>query len=119
MQETLDEFLKKLDRETEIAWNNYWRINYVSAVQPRAAHNMPGIVDVCAALKQNFMPERIRVVQLAPDQHNEFHSQLTPAEVDGLRQHDVEVLSIDARKNPAHPAEPGNVRILADFFDFS
>ena len=80
---------------------------------------MPGIVDVCDGLRRDFNAERIRVVQLAPDQFGGLGSQLTRGEVDGLRNLDVEVLSIDARRNPPHSAEPGNVRVLADFFDFS
>ena len=108
-----------LDRFTERAWWSFWRVNFACAVQPRPFNKMPGIVDVCDGLIQDFLPERIRVVQLAPDQWGGGHSALTTAEVDGLRALDVEVLSIDARRNPSHPAEPGNVRILADFFDFS
>jgi hypothetical protein len=79
---------------------------------------MPGIVDVCAGLRAEFMPERIRVVQLSPDQWGGSASALTQAEIDGVRALDVEVLAIDARRS-GHPAEPGNVRILADYFDFT
>ena len=79
---------------------------------------MPGIVDVCDELKTEFQPERIRVVQLAPDQWGNAASRLSDAEIDGLRRLDVEVLAIDARRS-GHPVEPGNERILADFFDFS
>jgi hypothetical protein len=96
-----------------------WRYNYFSAIQPRAAKNMPGVADLCDGLIRAFRPERIRVVHLAPDQWGNLRSQLTDSEIDGLRALDVEVLAIDARSRPSCPAEPGNVRILADYFDFS
>ncbi len=118
MKETPAEFYKKLDRVTEIAWWSYWRINYACAVQPRPFNNMPGIVNVCDGLKKQFMPERIRVVQLVPNQSGGQTGQLTATDVDGLRQLDVEVITIDARRS-SHSAEPGNIRVLADYFDFS
>jgi len=117
MDESLDEFIQKIDRATEVAWGDFWRINYASAIQPRPFKQMPGIVDVCARLKREFSPERIRVVQLAPDQSEQLTSQLTNTEIDGLRRNNVEVISMDARRS-SYPAEPGNVRILADFFYF-
>ena len=89
-----------------------------SAVQPRVSNNMPGIVDLCAGLIAVFRPERIRVVSLAPDQWGNLRSQLTAIEVDGLRKLDVEFVALDARRS-RHSSEPGNVRILADYFDFS
>ena len=55
---------------------------------------------------------------LAPDQAGLQSSALATTEVDGLRKLDVEVITIDARRS-AQPAEPGNTRILADFFDFT
>ena len=79
---------------------------------------MPGIVGVCCGLKLEFKPERIRVVHLAPDQWGNSQSGLTNNEVDGLLTLDVEVVAIDARRS-SFLAEPGNVRILADYFDFS
>lgn len=118
MGETPHEFLKKIDRVTEIAWWRYWRVNYACAVHPRPLNSMPGIVDVCAGLVSAFLPERIRVVQLAPDQWGTSASSLSNKEVDGLRKLDVEVLAIDARRSTP-PADPGNVRLLADYFDFS
>ncbi len=118
MNENQTEFHRKIDRATEIAWWSYWRINYACAVQPRPFKRMPGIVDVCDGLIQEFNPERIRVLQLAPDKDGTLSSQLTPADIDGLRGLDVEILAIDARSS-THPVEPGNVRLLADFFDFS
>ena len=116
--QTLQEFLDVIGAACKNAWDEYWRINYVSAIQPRARNHMPGIVDVCDGLKQAFMPERIRVVQLVPDQLGRDTLKLSSIEIDGLRALDVEVLSIDARRS-VYPAEPGNIRILADFFDFS
>lgn len=116
--ETPADFHDKIDAACVSAWRTFWRINYVSAVQPRPRNRMPGIVDVCAGLKAEFLPERIRVVHLAPDQWGNDVSRLTHAEVDGLRALDVEVLSVDARRSGL-AAEPGNERILADFFDFS
>lgn len=116
--ETQDEFHAKIDDACRSAWSEFWRINYVSAAQPRPRNNMPDVVDICAGLRREFMPERIRVVQLLPDQWGETASALSRAEIDGLRRLDVEVLAIDARRSD-HVAEPGNVRVLADFFDFS
>ena len=116
--ETPADFHKKIDDACVNAWIHFWRINYVSAIQPHPRNHMPGIVDVCAGLHTEFKPERIRVVQLSPDQWGETSSALTDSEVDGLRALDVEVLAIDARRS-SHSAEPGNVRILADYFDFS
>lgn len=116
--ETQTEFHQKIDDACASAWYEFWRINYVSAIQPRPRNHMPDVVAVCAGLRAEFMPERIRVVELAPDQWGNTTSELTQADVDGLRQLDVEVLAIDARRSVL-PAEPGNVRILADFFDFT
>lgn len=116
--ETQDEFHRKIDEACASAWSEFWRINYVSAVQPRPRNHMPGVVAVCQGLQTEFWPERMRVVQLAPDQRGEQTSRLSEVEIDGLRSLDVEVLTIDARRS-GHPVEPGNVRILAGFFDFS
>jgi len=116
--ETQAEFHQKIDDACGSAWSLFWRINYVSAIQPHPRNHMPGIVDVCTGLRTEFMPERIRVVQLSPDQRGETASALTQIEIDGLRALDVEILAIDARRS-GHSAEPGNVRILADYFDFS
>jgi hypothetical protein len=80
---TLAEFHQKLDRVTEIAWWKYWRINCACAVQPRSFKRMPGIVGVCDGLTKQFMPERVGVLQLAPNQWGNQISQLTTAEVDG------------------------------------
>jgi len=116
--ESQAQFHQKIDDACATAWSEFWRISYVSAVQPQSRNKMPGIVDVCDGIQAEFRPERIRVVQLAPDQWGNTTSRLTDLEIDGLRQLDVEVLAIDARRS-THPAEPGNERILADFFDFS
>lgn len=117
-EETQDEFHQKIDDACASAWSDFWRINYVSAIQPRPRNHMPDVVAIGAGLRAEFLPERIRVVQLAPNQWGETGSALSRAEIDGLRQLDVEVLAVDARRS-GHPAEPGNVRILADYFDFS
>jgi hypothetical protein len=118
MNESQAKFHSKIDRATEVAWQRYWRMNFAGAIQPRPHNKMPGVVDVCAGLIREFLPERIRVVQLAPDKDGELTSQLTTAEIDGLRRLDVEVMSLDARAS-SYPAEPGNIRLLADYFDFS
>ncbi|MGO7367645.1 hypothetical protein ACC719_11645 [Rhizobium ruizarguesonis] len=118
MGETPSKFIYKIDRASTLAWRTHWRMSYACAVQAKAFKNMPGIVDVCDELNREFSPERIRIVQLAPDQSGGNSSRLTSSDIDGLRKLDVEVITIDARKS-SHPAEPGNVRILADFFDFS
>jgi hypothetical protein len=101
-------------------WAGYRRMNFACAIQPDQHNHMPGIIQVCDDLIKVFAPERIRVVQLAPDQGGKLDSRLSNTEVDGLRQfRDVETLSIDARKRAGVFAEPGSVRILADYFDFS
>lgn len=102
----------------KIRAQDFRRLNYFSAVQPRAFKNMPGIVEVCRDLKRALDPERIRVVILAPDQFGNDDSNLTISEVDGLRKLDVEYYRLDARRSRLR-AEPGNVRQLADFFDFT
>ena len=112
MGETTSEFHAKIKNST------YRRLNYFSAIQPRPLKNMPGTVQVCADLKRVFKPERIRVVVLAPDKDGGSTSDLSANEIDGLRQLDIEVCRIDARRSNYH-VEPGNVRQLADFFDFS
>lgn len=120
MGETPNEFCSKIDDACQRAWRDgFWRLSYASAVQPRPANQMPGIVDLCQMLQREFKPERIRVISLAPDQGGLLTGQLTNAEVDGLRKIDVEFLAMDARQRANVPAEPGNVRALADFFDFT
>ena len=116
--ESQTDFHRKIEEARANAATLFRRINYVTAVQPRARNRMPGIVDVCEALRSAFDPERIRVVQLAPGQDGKITSRLNELEIDGLRALDVEVVAVDARGS-GHPAEPGNIRILADFFDFS
>lgn len=116
--ETSAQFHQKIDEACASAWSGFWRINYISAVQPRPHNHMPGIVQVCQGLLTEFRPERIRVVQLCPDQWGKDASCLTRIDIDGLRLLDVEVVAIDASRS-AHSVEPGNVRVLADFFDFS
>ena len=119
MGEDIQTFVSKIDRETETAWHDSWRLNYASAIQPRAANQMPGIVDVCQAVWGAFKPERIRVVILAPDIYGDTRNLISNEEVDALRTLDIEVLTIDARMRADIAAEPGNIRILADYFDFS
>ena len=118
MNETPDDFHRKIDRVTERAWWTHWRVNYACAVQPRAFKKMPDISVVCAGIQKEFMPERIRVVQLAPNQWGSDTGMISSGEVDQLRAQDVEFITIDARRSHL-AAEPGNVRILADFFDFT
>jgi hypothetical protein len=117
--ETPTQFHRKIDRACELAWNSsFWRSNYACAVQPKSYNKMPGIVDVCDGLYRAFLPERIRIVQLLPNQWGTNTTQITETEIDSLRRIDVEVVTIDARRS-AKDVEPGNVRILADYFDFS
>ena len=117
MGETPEDFWTKI-REVKNQTSTFRRWNYYSAAQPHAFNGMPDIIGVCQGLQQEFSPERIRVVMLVPDQAGGHTSALTTTEVDALRGLDVEVLTIDARRG-VQPAEPGNARILADFFDFT
>ena len=114
----MEKFLRKIDRASEDAWRDYWRLNYACAVQPRAHNHMPDLASICASLQREFMPERIRVVQLSPNQWGGTQNELTSSEIDALRGSDVEVIALDARRS-GYPVEPGNIRVLADFFDFT
>jgi hypothetical protein len=116
--ESPTDFHKKIDRASQIVWSVGWRINYACAVQPYAKNRMPGIAEVCEGLQREFLPERVRVVLLAPDQRSSLRAQLSDAEIDKLRSLDVEVLRLDARQGTP-PVEQANVRLLADYFDFS
>jgi hypothetical protein len=115
--ESQAEFHEKIERACRATKQPFENINYACAVQPEKARKMPGIVETCNGLIRQFCPQRIRVVQLCPDQSGRGDSAIGRADIDLLRKLDVEVVSINATRSQ-HPAEPGNVRILADFFEF-
>jgi hypothetical protein len=83
--ETPGQFHQKIDQASAGAGSDFRRMNYVSAIQPRPRNKMPGVVAVCQGLQNEFRPERMRVVQLAPDQGGRQTSRLSEVEVDGLR----------------------------------
>ena len=117
--ETPGEFHRKIDRvAAKLLRQGFFRFNYACAIQPLATNLMGDIVSVCDGLQKAFKPERIRVVQLVPDQWGTTSSQLTTSQVDGVRRLVAEVLALDARRGK-QPADPANVRLLADYFDFS
>ncbi len=113
------EYHKSIDKKALAARRqNFRRINFAGAIQPGPRNLMPGIVEVCSGLIKSFEPERIRVVQLSPNQYGNTDYTLKTDEIDKLRRLDVEFISIDARRGGG-TVESANVRILADFFDFS
>jgi hypothetical protein len=115
--ETINKFLRKLDRETERAWQYYWRFNFACAVQPDATRITPDLVTICRELKSKFVPERIRVVQIDPRQDGE-RGILASAQVDELWGLGVEVITLDCRRT-ANPERVPNGWIMADYFDFT
>lgn len=114
--ETPEQFYEKITNVREKYGQEYRRINYASAIQPNASNNMPDIETVCEGLICAFHPERFRVVVLNPDQSGLDSSKLKLKQINKLRELDIEILTIDARRSD-HPAEPGNLRILVDYFD--
>lgn len=117
--ETLEQYLRKIDDALVIAWNSYWRVNYISAIEPVPRGKAPNIVEICRHVKDAFRPERIRIVQLLPDQWGSGGGRLDDDSVELLRGLDVEIAAIDARRSRSgRDVEPGNIRILVDFFDF-
>jgi hypothetical protein len=120
MKETIKEFFGKLDRTMERAWDKYWRFNLACALQPRAANNMPDVFTTLKALREEFEPERIRVIQINPrqDGNEGGNDLLSHDEVDALRSLRIEMAIVDGRRSLA-PNEYPNGFFLADFFDFS
>lgn len=114
-EETLPGYLRKLDRATERAWWLYWRINFACAIQPNATRKTPDAVVICRSIIHNFVPERIRLIQLNPRQDNESGDVLLDRQVDALWRLGVEVMTIDARRAGLQ----SNGLMLSDFFDFS
>lgn len=117
MNETIVDFLGKVDREMERAWNDFYRFNFACALQPTAAKKMPNVVTTCNAFLQRFGPERIRLVQINPIQDGSDGALLSPLEVDRLRVLGVEVVTVDGRDSKRQPHANG--LFLADFFDFT
>lgn len=116
--ETLTQFLRKLDRAMARAWSSYWRFNFACAAQPNATEKTPDIASICAEVRARLVPERIRVVQIHPRQDDQEGDRLTRLQVDQLFKLGVEVIAIDARRQPPSDWTP-NGYVLADFFDFS
>lgn len=118
MNESLADFLAKIDRAMASAWRIFWRFNFACAIQPHAARNMPDLRAVCTAIENQFWPERIRVAQIHPRQDNQPGNLLSTADVDALRSINVEVITIDGRR-PANAYSDRNGFVLADYFDFT
>jgi hypothetical protein len=116
--DTIDSFFRKLDRAMERAWWRFWRINIACAMQPAAANAMPDVVTVCREFQRRLKPERVRLVQIDPRQDNTQGNPLSHAEVDQLRNLDVEVTTVDGRRSIMPPQHPNGL-FLADFFDFT
>jgi len=116
--ESEKKFLKKINRAAERGWSLGWRINIACPIQPTATNKTPNPVDLCRALKQEFLPERIRLIQISPRQDGENGNMLSLQEVDALRNLEVEILTVDARRHVGKNAYPNGL-LLADFFDFT
>lgn len=116
--ESLDDFFDELDRARRAAWRDFWRFNYACALQPFATPKTLGVIDFCEQIKKRLTPERVRVAQLDPRQDGAPGNLLPPTEVDRLRAIEVEVLTLDGRREPVG-SQPPHGLLLADFFDFT
>lgn len=118
--ETLDTFLRKIDRDLERMWwkFGFWRGNFACAIQPDAANQMPDAVVTCKAIHDAFWPERIRLVQIHPRQDGNPGDLLSQTQVDDLRNLGTEVVTIDGRRPGPKQPDP-NSFVLSSFFDFT
>lgn len=116
--ESIDEFFEELDRARTAAWRTFWRFNYACALQPQSTVKTPDIVTFCREMKKRLIPERIRLVQIDPRQDGRRGIVLSSLEVDQLRSMEVEILTVDGRREPLG-SQPPHGLVLADFFDFT
>jgi hypothetical protein len=115
-EESLNRYLRKIDRYGQRAGRWFWRFNLACALQPAATPKTPDLVTICQAILATFSPERIRVAQLDPYHDGRAGMLLSHAEVDRLWSSDIELLTIDARRFKT--GDPNGL-LLADFFDFT
>lgn len=116
MKENPEEFFQKVEHTMQNAWRDYFRFNFACALQPTAAQRMPDVVTICDQFKQRFQPERIRIVQIHPEQSGIRGTLLSSNDVDRLRTLRIEVATVDAHQSAtAYP----NGLLLADYFDFT
>jgi hypothetical protein len=116
--ETIRDFLDTINQAAKSAWNKGWRINIACAVKPFATPKTPSAADICFKLKKEYLPERIRLIQLSPQQDGGSGSLLPLNEIDRLRTIEVEILTIDARRHIGKYPHTNGL-LLADFFDFT
>lgn len=116
--ESIDDFFAELERARVAAWRTFWRFNYACALQPNANSTTPDAVTFCDEMKKRLTPERIRFVQIDPRQDGRSGTLLGHADVDRLRGMEVEVMTVDGRREPTG-AQPPHGLMLADFFDFT
>lgn len=111
------QFLSRLDHARRRAARiGFRRLNVACAMQPFAANAMPNIVSVCREVRQKLDPERMRVVVIDPRQDGEPGPELSPLDIDHLRQIEADVIWIDGSRGlTQYP----NGLVLADFFDFT
>jgi hypothetical protein len=94
---------------------NGGRCCFAGPLQPNAFRKIPEVVDSVKAFVHAFQPERVRVVFLSPDRHNQNIATFASGrdlmnELTTLKK--VEVMCVDGRKRNK------NGLFLADFFDF-
>lgn len=115
--ESIDDFFEELDRARTAAGRTFRRINYACALQPHANATTPDAVTFCTELKSKIAPERIRLVQISPRQDDRHGALFSSVAIDQLRSLEVEVITVDGRREPAG-SQPPHGLMLADFFDF-
>lgn len=116
--ETLNQFLRILDRTMQRAWHQFWRFNFACAMQPQATSRTPDLVTICREIQRQLWPERVRIIQIDPRQDNQPGTLLSQGEIDQLRELDVEILTIDGRPPASSNRYPTGF-LLADYFDFT
>ena len=105
---------KFFDKTRSKMWPGRWC--FAGPLQPNAYNQMPDVVSTIKLFKNEFNPERIRVIFLSPTWENTMLHEYSmgrdlPSEL--LKIETVEVALIDARYRE------NNGLFLADFFDFS
>lgn len=114
--DTLRRFVADIQDRMMAAYREYWRFNFACAMQPGRERRMPDIVEACEGLINAFHPERMRIVQIHPQQNDESGMLLGSDRIEQLRDLRIEIMTVDAhRSSIEHP----NGLLLADFFDFT
>ncbi|WP_080400492.1 hypothetical protein [Burkholderia ubonensis] len=116
-KQDIEQFIGTIDAARRRAARlGFRRFNVACALQPFAAHAMPDLLEICAAIQAQLEPERMRVVVIDPRQDGEPGPTLERRVVQGLRSKTVELVKVDGEHSlDQHP----NGLLLADFFDFT